>query len=533
MLPQEQYLRAIALSSAALGAAIKIPTERIAQHVGSALAHETEAKKDRVAAQREFEQNIHYYYEVKQRLLNPGYRKDVDGGKDRTPEENEKNFGAPDWASFNEKCAAYSLQHANRMLKEFAKANGLLADDSSNIDNDKSKEVEAGEPQSRRTADQTAQKRYEHIASAAMDIAKRNPDGEVERQILAAAEYVPAPLMPVPSDVYTDVLSFITMIASSVSDEAVRADAKRLVGKMLLHCPKPDPAEILTEATAEEKRKRGKRLADKNGRALGSTGYNPPPPGTSEHVHWSEPMSNDSTSESGSDAEPAHTEAGMASATADESEPEVNSGHANAVEPHTYTQENTETGKVVVLGLQQETATVPSTCENHSSTATYDDRPALLVAEQAGRMDARSEEHTAEATNVLHADASESKNTTQLDSDDARPAADISIEDSQEYDGYEDEEEEEEEDDDDDEEEEPDCAGHSRSPCSSDDWIHCDECHKMLCVVHGSSNTVEHPGYPNMVPTFLCDDCSEEAECRGDIQKTDDGYEYVDLDASA
>jgi hypothetical protein len=47
-------------------------------------------------------------------------------------------------------------------------------------------------------------------------------------------------------------------------------------------------------------------------------------------------------------------------------------------------------------------------------------------------------------------------------------------------------------------------------------------------VEHGSANAVEHPAYPNRVPTFLCDDCSEEAECRGDIQKTDDGYEYLE-----
>jgi hypothetical protein len=43
-----------------------------------------------------------------------------------------------------------------------------------------------------------------------------------------------------------------------------------------------------------------------------------------------------------------------------------------------------ETEKVIVPSLQQETATVPSDCENYSTT-TYDDRPALRdAAEQGG-----------------------------------------------------------------------------------------------------------------------------------------------------
>ena len=76
-------------------------------------------------------------------------------------------------------------------------------------------------------------------------------------------------------------LSFITAISSTVVDEAVRADAKRLLGKMLLHHPKPDPATTLAEATAEEKKKRDKRLAKKNRQQLGSKAYNPPTTQTS------------------------------------------------------------------------------------------------------------------------------------------------------------------------------------------------------------------------------------------------------------
>jgi len=288
---QQQYLKAISMPSAELGAAIRIPTERIAQHVGNALAHDAQASKDRAEAQREFLENIGYYYEAKQRLINPGYRTDVDGGKSRTPDENEKNFGAPDWATFANKCVAYSLQHADRKLKAFAKANGLLTDEGENIDDPEPKEDGGAErPQPPRTEDPTAQKRYEFIATAAMELANRNPEGEVEKQILAAAEQMPAPLMPVSPDLFAEVLSFITRMSSSAADEGVRAEAKRLVNKMCLHKPAPEVAKVPAEAAKEEKRKRDKRLAKKNGQPLGSAAGNPPTNGTSEHVERSAPV---------------------------------------------------------------------------------------------------------------------------------------------------------------------------------------------------------------------------------------------------
>jgi hypothetical protein len=271
---QEQYKHAIAMSSAELGAAIKEPTMRIAKHYGQAIALEEKAKTAYEQAQTEFKENIGYYYEAKQRLLNPGYRTDVDDGKDRTPDENQKNFGAPDWATFNAQCNAYSLQHADRLLKQYAKFNGLLTDDGENIDGPETEEVEPARPSRRSTNDITAQKRYEHVATAAMSIASSNPEGEVEKQILAAAEYIPAPVTPLQPDIYTEVLSFVTTIAKLAPNESVKAEAKKLLGKLLLFRPKPDPARILADATAEEKRKRDRRLTKKNGRPLG----------TSEHV---------------------------------------------------------------------------------------------------------------------------------------------------------------------------------------------------------------------------------------------------------
>jgi hypothetical protein len=91
-------------------------------------------------------------------------------------------------------------------------------------------------------------------------------------------------LMPLPPDIYSETLSFITMIATSAPDENVKADAKKLVSKMLLFRPAPDPTKILAEATTEEKRKRDRRLAKKNRQPLGSTVHNPPISQASEHV---------------------------------------------------------------------------------------------------------------------------------------------------------------------------------------------------------------------------------------------------------
>lgn len=292
-----QFQKAIAMSDADLGAAIKKPTQHITKRVGDALAHEEEAKKLRREAQQEFERNIAYYYEAKQRLLNPGYRTDISGGKSRTPQENEKNFGAPNWEAFNDQCQAYSLQHADRKLKEFAKSQGLLTDDGDNIDDVETEDSEDEDrPEPRRTEDPTAQKRYEHIAIAAMSIASDNPDDEVSKQILAAAEHQPAPLMPLPPDVYTEVLSFITKIASSVNDNEIKTEAKGLLGKMLLHRPVPDPVKVLDAAHEEDRRKRGKRLARKNGAVLGSATYNPPSNAT--------PQLQASLAEQNSDSEP-------------------------------------------------------------------------------------------------------------------------------------------------------------------------------------------------------------------------------------
>jgi hypothetical protein len=284
MSPEEkQYLTAIGMKDDQLGEAIKEPTQLINERVGNAMAHEAKAKEERRLAQKDFVDHIAYYYEAKQRLLNPKYRPDLNTGKERTEEDNLRNFGAKDWQEFNEKCMAYSLQHANAKLKEFAKSQGLLTDDGDNIDDVETEDTERGDrPEPRRTEDPTAQKRYEHIATAAMSIASAKPEDEISKQILAAAEHQPAPLMPVPPDIFTEVLSFVTKIASSATDGEIKTEAKKLLGKMLMHRPALDPAKTLDTAQREERRKRSKRLARKNGGALGSATYYPPTNGNSD-----------------------------------------------------------------------------------------------------------------------------------------------------------------------------------------------------------------------------------------------------------
>ena len=159
-----------------------------------------------------------------------------------------------------------------------------------NIDDPEGGEEATGRPQPPcRTEDPTARRRYEFIAAAAMDIASKNPEGEVEKQILAAAEYVPAPLMPVPPDLFYELLGFLARISSTAADESVRAEARMLINKMRLHKPEPEAAAVPPEIAKEEKRKLDKRLAKKNGGLLGSAACAPNASGTSEHVQKSAP----------------------------------------------------------------------------------------------------------------------------------------------------------------------------------------------------------------------------------------------------
>ena len=113
------------------------------------------------------------------------------------------NFTAPDWATFANKCVAYSLQHADRKLKAFAQANELLTGEGANIEDSEPKEGEgSGRPLPRRTEDPTAQKRVEFIATSVLEIAHRNPEGEVEKPSLAAVLGNSAPRLsaiPTPS----------------------------------------------------------------------------------------------------------------------------------------------------------------------------------------------------------------------------------------------------------------------------------------------------------------------------------------------
>jgi hypothetical protein len=75
-------------------------------------------------AQRKiFNENLPFFYEVKQRLLNPKFRPDLNpAGTERTPESNLKHFGARDWKEFREEFISYySLSQADALLSEFKK----------------------------------------------------------------------------------------------------------------------------------------------------------------------------------------------------------------------------------------------------------------------------------------------------------------------------------------------------------------------------------------------------------------------------
>jgi hypothetical protein len=124
-----------------------------------------------------------------------------------------------------------------------------------------------------------------------MAIASSNPEGEVQKQILAAAEYIPVPVMPLPQSLYSEVLDFIGRMTIVATDDNLKAEAKRLAAKLLLFKPAPDSTKNQAEITAEEKRKRDRRLTKKNGQPLGGGAGNPPTSPTSEHVQRFEPTS--------------------------------------------------------------------------------------------------------------------------------------------------------------------------------------------------------------------------------------------------
>jgi hypothetical protein len=136
-----------------------------------------------------------------------------------------------------------------------------------------------------------------------MDIASKNPEGDIEKQILAAAEHEPAPVMPVPPDLFTQVLNFLTGIPAMVAHAGVIAEAKQLAAKMRLHQPVPEAAAVPAEIAKEEKRKRDKRLEKKNGGPLGSATSAPGASGTSEHVQKSAPAEGAGAVAPASDAE--------------------------------------------------------------------------------------------------------------------------------------------------------------------------------------------------------------------------------------
>jgi hypothetical protein len=111
-----------------------MPDEKMAE-IGIPLISKMKAHGDKVIgflgkaleqqkAQRKiFNENLPFFYEVKQRLLNPKFRPDLNpAGTERTPESNLKHFGARDWKEFREEFISYySLSQADALLSEFKK----------------------------------------------------------------------------------------------------------------------------------------------------------------------------------------------------------------------------------------------------------------------------------------------------------------------------------------------------------------------------------------------------------------------------
>jgi hypothetical protein len=171
-----------------------------------------QAKSHLEIARRHFDENLPYYIEMKQRLLSPGYRAELNDDQLRNDSHNTQVFGAPTWKAWCVKNVVYSLQHANKKLRDLAKGKKLLLPPSPN--------------KNRSTNDPTDRKRHKLISERAVEAAHQYPDNPVSRVIIAAQGEMPMPVMP-PDD------SRATVIKNAEADAVYVKDIKKWLDQQL------------------------------------------------------------------------------------------------------------------------------------------------------------------------------------------------------------------------------------------------------------------------------------------------------------
>ena len=74
---------------------------------------------------------------------------------------------------------------------------------------------------------------------------------------------------------------------------------------------------------------------------------------------------------------------------------------------------------------------------------------------------------------------------------------------------------------------EPECSSDKLTPCSPENWIQCDECHRLVCEVHDCLFPVWHLTSDEFGPCDrLCRSCVEMGWYRSEIGQELDGYVY-------
>jgi len=76
-----------------------------------------------------FRKNLGLFWTIHECIVSPGFRSDLNGGKERTADHNLKMWGACTWQEFVERHSPYGLDATDKYVKEFGREYDRLVDD--------------------------------------------------------------------------------------------------------------------------------------------------------------------------------------------------------------------------------------------------------------------------------------------------------------------------------------------------------------------------------------------------------------------
>ena len=113
-----------------------------------------------------FRRNLGLFWTIHECIVSPGFRSDLNGGKDRTADHNFKMWGASTWQEFVERHSPYGLDATDKYVKEFGREYDRLlkagsAEETDTVAEEEGKEADTGTPRKIRrskVAEETAAK---------------------------------------------------------------------------------------------------------------------------------------------------------------------------------------------------------------------------------------------------------------------------------------------------------------------------------------------------------------------------------------